>query len=64
MQVIIQIAIHTATVAIMVVKEAENLINAATSVQAIPSTGSPVLKQPTHLIERWKTNTRNHETLK
>ena len=47
MQAITQAAIKAAAAEIMAVKEAVNLGNAAGSPQVIPTTCSPVLKQPT-----------------
>ena len=47
MQAITQKAIEADKPVMMAVREADNLVNAARPVQAMPRTGSPVLKQPT-----------------
>ena len=57
MQSITQAAIVTAKAAIMAVKEAENAVNVARSVQVMPRIGSPALKQLT--FERKPANTKN-----
>ena len=46
-QSMVQAIIQEASAAIMAVKEAENQVNAARSIQVIPRTGGSALKQPT-----------------
>ena len=49
-----QAIIQTTKAVIMAVKEAENSSNAARSVQLIPITDSPALKQPTFICKTVK----------
>ena len=63
MQVITQAATDTAKAAIMAVREAENPVNAARSVQLMPRTSSPTLKQSKFNLKQ-QTNIKNYETLR
>ena len=61
MQTITQAATESTKAAVIAVKEVENAVNTARSVQVMPRTVSPALKQPSL---DWKaTNNKNYEAL-
>ena len=57
-QMIMQAAIKGTKSVIMVVREADNLVNNAKPIQAMPRSSSPVLRQPTF---DWKASNKYQE---